>query len=451
MNLDEYFSKYVDAELSASEDAEMRAFLADNEVARSEFEQAALISVAMMRESESITTPDDLFQATDALIISKIEENEKKRLAALAPVRRRQGALSMALILCIVILGDSVRLGDRDFSTPVLFPTTHTQSSVLQAGQPQESFLTRGGAERHAGLKQLPGVQQTLAAATQKSDVNGQSGVSSLVSQIPASDNTSVALSANTAASLDQSLAQSEARSFHEALAAAAGLRSLLHPSAHADPASSSGIAAVAMVAPDAVEHPREEKDNVQLSTFVGSIIQTSATTASTQHYSQSIGYPVSEGVNMGFEVGTFALMASVPQQYGTSTSSIEELKPKGTLSSVENASLVSGGSSNGPNFGDQNAGLSAQRNVVWGAAYVERSIISSSDLSIKARVAVGTSDGGALVFARALSAYRVYGPVSLTLGSEGRMYIYDDKNTGNTDQTLQTMMSLMYGVQIKF
>ncbi len=470
MNLDEYFSKYIDAELSTAEDAEMRALLADNDAARLEFEHAALISVAMMAESEAIDTPDELFLATDALIMSKFEENRRK-VAALPPIRRKSAvALSAAFVLCFLMAGEEIRWGNRDSLSMAQEQST---AFVEKEGAPLRIVgpsSLGGSAPRSAGVR-ASSVYTT--GATLASFANNASvGKDRETSGVP----TSVAgLGSNVSAageSVEKTIRPNA--SFEEAIASSERLRVLRNEmifrnpqviamqenddsrvmaQRETTPQSQAMSLAVVSDAIPGLHHVPSAAEQVQLGTFVGSIVKTSASTGSAQHFSQSIGYPVNESVNMGVELGTFSIVANIPGQFGTTAGLVQsgETKQKTTLLSLDNATTPPTDGSGSGHIGSGSGELSTERSVVWGAAFIERSVVSTNDLSVKARLAVGTSEGGPLVFARAMSVMSVYGPVSLTLGTEGRMFFYDDKNTSNNDKNLQTMMSVMYGVQIKF
>ncbi len=433
MNLDEYFSKYIDAELSAEEDAAMRSLLADDAVARSEFEHAALLSVAMMREADEIDTPADLFDITEQSVLSRMHTSPES-LPTLS--RRRQSLTAVMLLFLIAFLGDSIRVGDGGIPRGLSVDGLVSQQIQPAQVDRHETFYS-SGAVRHSNKKGPNTLQRSST---------GEDGASPLAAA--ALNDASRQLSASS----DNGLPVTQAPTY--TFSSASSMISDLSQSRAMQPnvaqwTDESDVAGTAF----ARAPVKDPSSAVQFDSYVGNIVKTSASTGSAQHYSESIGYTVSEGVNMGLEVGSFAVVTAVPMQFGTS-SALNELgdsKHHGSLNDAVDQSPSSGGSSGSQAGNSASASNVQSRNVVWGAAYVEPSLYKNSLVSVKARMGIGSSDGGPLVFARALSSVNVYGPLSLTIGTEGRAFLYTDKSSSGLDKTMQTMVSVMYGVQLKF
>ncbi len=425
MNLNEYFSKYIDGELSAAEDAEMRLHLSEDAGAREAFEHAALISVAMHQDAEETELPDDLFEFTDSLVVAKMETFAKQN----APRRNYRAlvALPLALMLTALIsdgpfeftgIGNSAKIGRAQI----------TQNSELAKNKP--SVAAASNTSRH----------QSYASNLQELD--GFNSQSQNFVEPNNSDNQQVIVGSQGLANV---------QFFAPVQAGSSSLKTNQGAESSSALQKNTQVPAIAWLANSGADSKTSLPPDVQISSFAGSIVQSSAKVGSGQHYSTSLAYRVTDRDHFGIEVGSFSLVSTSDQLVGANTT----VSPndgsglhKGTVLDADRR-VDAGGSIIPSRFAS--IPVEQTRSVVWGAAFFEHAIIREQDLSLKARVGVGTSYDGPIVLARAFSAYRVAGPLSVTLGTEGRMYFSDDKNGISSEAKLQTMMSIVYGIQLKF
>lgn len=113
MNLDELISKYLDGELSNSEDKELRRLLSEDDVAKQSFDAHVLIHAAMKEDASSILPSKELIGRTEDRVLSKIlsdKEEEYKPVMVPFFFRRRAfafgGALAVLLLISVIIISN---------------------------------------------------------------------------------------------------------------------------------------------------------------------------------------------------------------------------------------------------------------------------------------------------------------------------------------------------------
>ncbi|MBL7999879.1 MAG: hypothetical protein JNL32_14730, partial [Candidatus Kapabacteria bacterium] len=118
MNLDDYISGYVDGDLTPEEDAELRALIAGNPLAKEEFENAALISASILHDAENINVPDDVFEETGLLLSAAFRESVPQNATAAHSVHGRyriaKKYVAVLALILVYVVSDVQRLNYND-------------------------------------------------------------------------------------------------------------------------------------------------------------------------------------------------------------------------------------------------------------------------------------------------------------------------------------------------
>ena len=78
MNIDSLISKYLDGELTESEDLQLRNIISSNEKARDIFNTYIDLHIAAKEDAKSITTPEDLVSSTEDIVKQLEMENTER-------------------------------------------------------------------------------------------------------------------------------------------------------------------------------------------------------------------------------------------------------------------------------------------------------------------------------------------------------------------------------------
>jgi len=103
MNLDNLISKYLDGELSRSEDVQLRKILSEDISAREEFDAHVLIHAAMKEDARNIKPSLNLVGRTEDRILSMIMA-EQPKVTATIKTRRRKPVLAFASLVALLLV-----------------------------------------------------------------------------------------------------------------------------------------------------------------------------------------------------------------------------------------------------------------------------------------------------------------------------------------------------------
>lgn len=159
--------------------------------------------------------------------------------------------------------------------------------------------------------------------------------------------------------------------------------------------------------------------------------------------YSQSISYSADSKNKIGMEFGysEFQYLRSVnisgnakfEQKYNTSGSGVEVPDPLG----------------DGSSFVPPTVPIYRQAQLFWGSAFYERNLLEYSSLTVDGRIGLGTTNVGPLTYTRLTANYHIYSGLYLTAGSEMRLFTHN--LTPNLKKSTGFSGYLIYGLQLKF
>jgi len=112
---------------------------------------------------------------------------------------------------------------------------------------------------------------------------------------------------------------------------------------------------------------------------------------------------------------------------------------------------LLPGDSPVGTYFRQTSVSMNSEQ-MVWGAAFLQQSIMNAGGLAVQGRAALGAGEDGMLAYGRIQGEYKLYRSVSLTVGAEARYVPFRTNAIGgvSTSSSYGAIYSLLYGVQIR-
>lgn len=426
MILDLLISRYLDSELTAEEDRELRSITSSDPEAREVFDQAVLLHIAMRCEDPEVDVPAGLVQDTRSLVLDKIDAlPTPKQLAPKSAVLRVRTVVAMVALLLIFALPideftreygvqtAELKQGSVELQNDDVRPWNKLRTREIEGNQGIVDS-EKVAAQRASGVTQP--VSEPILATLSPDSFHGQAILD--VAQVLALP--SVALS------------------------------SVALPSV-AIPSVARSETSVAQSSPA----PAQSEDvPLLLTTFYTSSIQGSLETVSAiSQISQSIGYGLSNRSYVGLEVGAMQytvdrVMHTTVRAGGESDVAMRE--------TVIRSSTASGGKLSPPStpagaFTQESTRIVAQQSVAWGAAFYQRPIVHSGDMAMLGRVGVGAGMDGMLAYGRLQAEYRILPILSVTMGAEAR---YAPMRTGavsgqQSGQSYGGFLSMVYGIQL--
>lgn len=471
MSLDKLISKYLDGELNQQEDIELRKYLSEDESARDTFDASVHLHLAFREDAESINPPEDLVLDTEDIVLMKILQQPAiamPRVNFKASLPKVSYALTAVLILLLFNVTEISELF-RGFSSNDL-----VNSSVMNSSSETD---------RPIDIDHLSA--ETLANAV--SNVNSTSDFAAVSNQPSDDDELLTGTPDNIDAEVDypesydvaSSLDENELTSFGSVNENDITLNitetnieteesfSMINESIKENSSSSNknsdrreffgrGLGSDSereksnAVTSEFNEVPLSPTSNnmpvmdnmlysgfqpqlkdVQLSTFVGNDFyrsgMKSAGSENITHFSQSVAYGVNDNTRFGIE-------------FGYTNYNVLELKeirvPITGFDPTDNIGFVT------------KVDVQKEYQLFWGSLFYEYSVINNENISLVARMGVGSSIEGALGYGRIFGKIKVIDGIALTFGTETRAFMAKFPQA-NRETSWKTSCSLLYGLLI--
>jgi hypothetical protein len=448
MILDVLISKYLDGDLTPQEDDTLRGLLTADPTAREAFDSAVLLHIAMRCEDESDVPSHELdavrLMIHDRMLASPYSSSVTTPhlpVRGKGPGRSMKSMVAMLSILILAIVPISNNWIDLR-PDALAVARVETMPDNREAIQRQDESIsvsrgeTRPPSERvdleHVLLPE-PVVAMSVTGIGQFSEAVGE--------QSSQEDDVASAASVPT-------------------------LAVLMDQPAETIPAAVTKLRSPA--ADGAIERRFGASVDVILTSVIGMGVGGSEKTeeAVTQ-IAQSIGYGVDRKTQLGIEIGATAYSrviehSGLTSNAGSSIASgggsmraltmilerdkIQRLDPPGSQDDKIVDPVHGGGS-----FDDIRFTSVTQARSMWGAAFVQRTIVSTNAASVAARIGAGASQDGLIGYGRIHAEYSIFPAVSVSLGGEARMLPYRSGSApGRGGTTAGTLFSLLYGVNVR-
>lgn len=441
MILDILISRYLDGELTPREDDQLRSMLAADPTAREAFDSAVLLHIAMRCEDDSDVPSDELdavrLMVHDRMLASPLSPTSFEPIVSIGkgPWRPMKAATALlaALVTAIVPISHSltgVHLGVSHVAATS--PSLQWSSEV-----PSTPVVTRPLVNGTVGAVlddvPVPSVMEDNAVVARENGPESRE-----VESETATD--SHRQSPTLAVLLDQPLTR------------------------------------VAAVVPSTNTPVNDLGDkrfkatvDVILTSTIGMGIGGSETTeeAVTQ-IAQSLGYGFDRYTQIGIEVGATAYSRVLEHNgiasnvgsgatiaSGGSIQALTMILERDRVQRLDppapNEDKISDPVHGGGAYNDVRFTSLSQARSMWGAAFVQRTVISASVATVAARVGAGASQDGLIGYGRLHAEVNVLSSVSVSIGGEARLLPYRSGTaTGRDGTTTGTLFSLLYGVNVR-
>ncbi len=455
MSLEQLISKYLDGELTQSEDIQLRKLISSQEDARTKFESSVSLHMAMREDADSIKAPERLLRQTEDLILMEIL-NEPIPVVPAKKYRLRFSYSQFAFAAVFLLLFISVfEISDMQIRNVYLqefaevSPVVQTPEKITDDEFSTSVSAARSGfvAENNVNAYNTPTVPDVTLAALRSeeteeiavetnSDIvlnsgllaNGESESDSDIYDLEESTN----LASDNFEALDDDMdINSGTANLNEA---ASYMDELSMPLTRNVNGSSSSLGFLPY--PVSVNGT-----HVEISTFFGTdFIRVGLDAENTfiSHFSQSIAYGETKNSKFGVEFGYTeysydeSMTVTVPESgFGNNILGLDPSKENG--GNIEIPIL-----------------LNRKQQVFWGTAFYEHKLMDISGFSLSARLGAGASSEGPIGLGRLYTKYEIVNGISLTLGAESRLFRARIPRL-SSDIEWKSSCSVVYGIQFGF
>lgn len=467
MRLEVLITKYLDGELTAVEDKELRQLLSHNPEAKGAFDLSVSLHHALRKDAHLSVPPPHLVRETEERVLMSIlsspEPRKQKKEKRFLSLFSTGSALLTGLVAVLLPLFTS-QIGYEVMPSYRLAESAGL-SAEMSSRSPQE-LLAQGETDRVAQPHRP--ARRNRKPVTNRQRTAGMVSVSASGEQNggapPVQPNTDdMALSAFAA----QSANETNLSNTNETAIASLG-----------DAAStiSSGPASLAIrlggpststlqnsVFPEDMFSTVSFGDRVHLTSTFGHdfLDEAGGNSGGLSFFSQSLAYSMSENENAGIELGylwfTYGkpVVRFIPASTRTPDGRGENEDPFGydrkamyhSIQGQNDASLE-------PDLGQPDGEYVTEMQVLpkqtwWGAAFYERTLYERDRISLQGRVGAGGSNDGALAYIRAVGLYRVFTNLSLSVGFDARGMMLRTPYVTPKSHSVKTSFSFVYGFQL--
>jgi len=448
MKLNKLISKYLDGELSKSEDSILRNGLKHDSNLKQSFDKYVDIHHEMKKEASSIKVPAHLFASTEQFTLGRqqLKQNIEtslssnnatiKSVAKSKSYRKAFATTMLLMLISIYNISDNYKANYIDFSGLNSNLQTESFEKQLKANKArkysQKSVLNQlenNGSNLidEANLSELNQIPNVISFSMESNLENDKLEINSFTDLNTGNknnNNTIVSDKVSVYNSLNKtnSIISNQANQFN-------------------NPSNLQGI----QNSIDLQYIIKHQNMSLQ-STFANStsaINIGNANDVKISSFIQSINYEVNSGMNMGMEVGysnydfTTQLLTNVSISTGGESNSgkggkIEVLDPTKSIVSKIKVKL----------------NINQNYQQMFASFFLDKTIIKEDNFSANARIGLGSSMDGLLLYGRASANYQIFSNLTANVGAEIRMFNVNLPNaTAGISKTVNTLM-LTYGLQ---
>jgi hypothetical protein len=468
MNLEELISKYIDGNLSDDEDRSLRLEVSQNPATKELFDDSINIHFAFKEEAQNIYPPDDLVSKTEDLILMKIlasqpiiDERPAVGIPLFMRMRHTFTLVSIILLIFVYNISDlSFLINSDNHQLSYLEQNTNKASTVHSVTSVKPSRTGKGITDVKT-LSIKNNVELTNQEYHNYSIIESKvKGNESIISISDSSAKSKEIIGTSDINSVDNNKTNIKDKDIARALNLP---ESPLVPNQYYYVQSNHpDFSQTITEKPVSNNFVRTDKFNLQatmlpvidyyndnhevlFSSFFGTDLLRKGNQASKNnsisHFSQSIAYDLASDVRFGVEIGY--------SEYMYEQSNQKTIINKTQKSGTKIESLNSDGSeavlSNYPFTLNQN------KQLLWGAAFYEHSLFNSSPFTINGRIGFGACSDGPVGYSKIFGRYEMIHGVSLTLGTDVRLFYARSADLYSDNAQLKGSVSLIYGLQIRF
>ncbi len=448
MNLNDLIQKYLDGDLSETEDLTLRSMLQKDEEAREIFNSSVSLHLAMKEDAEDINPPDELIDKTEDMILMKIlsDAPEPRKRTFVYP-RATVFAAAVALFLALFVFEISDISNVRKVNSTLDQKEKATEDVKKTSGSDGESKIDGGNVEKQASggsAKISSGIGSATsdrAGGGKKIDKKVESSFGLALAIAPTMEKPKFQdeLRYNRAKPIETFAVNTEEKRISQndlkiKSRKSAKFRLLsdfasLNESSHSDET-------VELEVGDFYSYG----DNVRVASFVGSDLIGGSKGELISNISESVSYAVADEHRIGMEIGYSRLIYNKKTQINVvhsfgGTSGVEALEDEGGFTIGYKAFVQ----------------VNEKKDMLWASAFYENSFLKYSNLEFVGRVGLGGSAAGPLGYGRLFARYELLPMLHLTIGAGGRVFAAELPNYLSEDMQFRGAASLIYGIQFNF
>ncbi len=439
MNPDDLIMKYIDGELSFSEDEELRNMTSLHPKIKEDFDLDIYIHSAIYDDSRSISPSPELVSSTEDKVLMKILSSQKNIHSKKMTKRKIYAYVAgvAALILInFIYLGDNLSLNDSRLSHLKEQMNLFTPSIISEEqsnNQTQKAIAENINVTKTSpkNIQNLPIINLTIVETDNGTEPNQNLNIST---HIDDNDNSSFLKEFATKQNQDIlkiDISQDFVFYKEETMIE----HSLTQPMLNLQ----TSLLNLFQPATDLYS----QRSDIQFSSFFGTDIYRNGIPdkkIGISHISQSIAYSINNDQRIGIEMGY--------TEYSYEQT-VNVLVPFGSIND-EKFIITQFNNDNENDLILYPIKFHKNQQVFWGAAFYEESLISNEFLSLVGRFGGGTTSDGPLGYTRLFAKVNIMKNLSINLGSEGRLFLGRVPEL-NSEKGWKSSVSLIYGFQFKF
>ncbi|PKL86545.1 MAG: hypothetical protein CVV22_00155 [Ignavibacteriae bacterium HGW-Ignavibacteriae-1] len=441
MSLEILISKYIDSELSTTEDLQLRESLRDNIHSKSKFDSAIDTHHQLKQDAASIRVPEKLLRDTEDKILMNIMAAQPASAQITKMTSRWYQYSAAAVILVAFMISGVMQISEQNSPRAIAF-LQNTTAATVDSDNILVAESTKNNSSNSIELKS-ESVSQ-IAAAKDEIEVSVVP-TDNIIPELSANDELSVATQSGNAA-IDSDDSEQVSILSEKIIIQSGNTNNVLNNSISDGaivqiPKSNYNVAS--NLPPTYFAEPFMGFAGVQLHTFMSYDFSHSGFKTSGNspilNISQSISYEVTDRLGFGVEFGITEFTYDRRQN----------IYLPGTVEHQTGPSVQA------PTGGGENhvivpVEIETVRQFMWGTAFMDYAIVKYDDFVIVGRLGLGGSNEGPLGFGRLYAQYDLFRYLSFTVGTEGRLFV-NDLPSSQFNRAMRSSSSVVYGIRLKF
>ncbi len=448
MNLENLISKYLDGELDEREDAVLRQAIAEDAESKEIFDAAVEIKIAAAEDASSIKPPKDLVEETENAVLMKmfaagkiVEERSKPKVL---PLWRYAAAAAAVLAIA------AIAINDGSFRLPKAFPGVTNEPMIIELpilSAPNTAAESVDEGEDISYLAETIAYDNSIDAgeisdAVDAADIAIPEGYSTFT------DNTGGAFASNNFNLTDETSQETAEFVASENVSRVSALRTDLGPNDGLSltapfEAGFFGSGEMSEGFFNYFDISSNRPSNVYVASFLSTdLLRTGAKTdpagGYATHFSQSLGYDLTENDKMGLEVGYTHYDYFANESVRVPLGKTRPLRPN-VIDPTDDLEYI-----------EIPIEVSEHKSIFWGSVFYERSFDLCERVSASGRLGAGLTGDGGVGFLRTYASLRTFDWLYFNFGAEGRMYSVSMPRISQDPITMKSL-SISYGFRLKF
>lgn len=458
MNTDDLISKYLDGELSDSEDALLRSEVSENPKIKEDFDDAIFMHYSIKEDAKSLKLPDDLRINTQDAVLMRIM-NEQPILKKLQTRREIMSKISYAAAAILVFgfsfisefpalkyynqlasyqskeLNKANRISLISVSTDL---ADNADNAVKAEKANTNSKTIMLGAKVRTIKNAIVNSANSINVAKDAFRLLNPDNLSDDFSMLVEEDNSTIIIAESIIDEVETShssndykidLSNSNVQRNSFSLS-----ESGIQKSGMDDFGNNNTI--------ESYYNNQMLNPDVELTTCFGTNLSNNVFDDNqgtmALGLSQSIGYRLNNNHKVGFEFGYMnysfleTKMIKVPVESFAESSKTEIQNPNNLGPTV----LVP-------------VSHQMEARTIWGSMFYEYRLLDLDYFKVEARLGVGGSKDGLLSLSRFTGAIELFNGLSFSVGIDGRMFYTTLPNSGSEDAKFRSALSVIYGIQL--